>query len=138
MNKTTSFPEMILGSYYAELAAYRHYNLLAGMSSTEHDRRIMIMNANDEYNHAIGFKKIYQELTGTEPPPLEMYQTIEQPEGNRSFPNHLRQQIFAEWADFKKYKEMYLLTNNPVFQKIIFNAQQDEFRHALLNTYVYG
>lgn len=138
MHNTNTFSELVLQSYYAELEAYRHYNLLASMSSTENERRIMIMNAKDEFNHAMGFKEIYQELTSTEPLPLEMYQEMEQAEGNRSFQNHLRRQIFDEWADFKKYKDMYLRTNNLVFQKIIFNAQQDEFRHALLDTYVYG
>lgn len=138
MNNTNTFPEMVLQSYCAELEAYRHYNLLAGMSSTENERRSMVMNAKDEFNHAIGFKEIYQKLTSAEPLPLEMYQEMEQVGGNGSFQNHLRRQIFDEWADFKKYKKMYLLTNNPVFQKIIFNAQQDEFRHALLDTYVYG
>ena len=127
-----TFANLILESYYAELEAYARYMRMAGLAPTEEARRIVTMNAQDEFRHAESFEDIYQELTGMRPPAAGMYAT----DREESFAGLLRIQLADELADTAKYKDMYLMTTNPEYRRILFGAAQDELRHALLDTYL--
>ncbi len=128
------FTDMILESYYAEMQAHHHYIMMAQMAPTEEARQIMTMNAHDEHSHAQAFAAIFKELTGTEPPHKGMQMMPMQ--GTMSFMEHVRMQLFDEYADFEKYKNMYLMTDNPQYRDTLFDAMHDELRHAMLLTYL--
>ncbi|WP_034424853.1 ferritin family protein [Thermanaerosceptrum fracticalcis] len=128
------FTQLILESYFAEMQAHHHYMTMAQMAPTEEARHIMMMNAQDEHRHAEAFEKIYEELTGTEPRDTGMH--MMPVNENMTFLDHVRMQLFDEYADFRKYKDMYLMTDNPEYRDTLFNAMHDEFRHAMLLTYL--
>lgn len=130
---SNSFTELVLSSYYAELGAYARYMRMAGLAPTEEARRIVFMNAQDEFRHAEAFEQIYQELTGMQPPAGGMPLVNQEAE---SFTGLLRLQLADELADTAKYKNMYLMTTNPRYREILFSAAQDELRHAMLDTYL--
>jgi len=127
-----TFAELVLDSYYDELGAYARYMRMAGLAPTEEARRIVTMNAQDEFRHAESFEDIYKELTGAQPPPRGMYVT----DPEESFEGLLRLQLADELADTAKYKNMYLMTTNPGYRDILFGAAQDELLHTMLDTYL--
>lgn len=134
MNNNT-FTQLILDSYYDEIGAYNIYRYLADLAPTEEARRIYITNSQDEFSHAQQFKKIYNELTGNEPPENEENNEEENLQ-SMSYRDILRMQINDEHVDFRKYKDMYLMTNNPIYRDILFNAAYDELLHSMLDTYL--
>ncbi|MFP4017056.1 MAG: hypothetical protein ACLFUI_08480, partial [Halanaerobiales bacterium] len=44
--------------------------------------------------------------------------------------------ILSEAAEFKKYKEYYLMTNNDVLKNIFFDIMQDKAYHAIRKHYL--
>lgn len=128
------FAQLILESFYAELDAYQRYLRIAELAPTEEARRITTANAQDEYRHADEFEDIYEELTGMEPSMSGMTMMTET--GEVSFQSLLRTQLLDEHADYKKYSEMSMASENPEYRRILYAAAQDEFRHALLDTYL--
>jgi len=124
----------VLESFYAELGAYQRYLRIAELAPTEEARRIATANAQDEHRHADEFEEIYEELTGREPAMSGLTMLPENGEGD--YLTLVRQQLLDEHADFRKYSQMALATDNPEYQRVFYAAAQDEFRHALLDTYL--
>lgn len=125
---------LVLDSFYAELGAYQYYLRIAQLAPTEEARRIATNNAQDEYRHADVFEDIYEEMTGREPARTGMMVIPEN--GNMTYESLLRTQLLDEHADYKKYSVMSLATDNPEYRRIFYATAQDEFRHALLDTYL--
>ncbi|MCR4441287.1 MAG: ferritin-like domain-containing protein [Peptococcaceae bacterium] len=129
-----NFTWLVLESYYGELEANQRYLKMADLAPSEEARRIVYMNAQDESRHAEAFEEIYEQLTGKEPPPDST--GMKTPQAGATFDELLQLQLFDEYADARKYKNMYLMTANPVYRDILFNAAQDELRHVLLDNYL--
>lgn len=127
------FLNLVLESYYDELAASHNYLLMAEKAPTEEARRIHIQSSRDEYRHAENFQEIYEDLTGKEPSPTDLQPISTE---QTSYVDNLKDQLFDEYTDTNKYKYMYLLTANSEYRNTLFNAMQDELTHTLLDTYL--
>jgi len=127
------FTQLVLESCYDELEANRRYLKMTGLAPSEEARRIVYMNAQDEAGHAEAFACIYEQLTGKRPPGNAATET---PQTAETFIGLLQSQLVDEYADVRKYKNMYLMTDNPVYRDILFQTGQDEMRHVLLDIYI--
>lgn len=128
-----TFANMILDSIQAEMGAHHRYMTLAQMAPTQEARNFMLMNARDEHAHAEAFAEIYEDLTGREPA-IEMAPNHADMNQNMSFTDLLRMQLRDEHNDFAKYAGMMTMTDNPNHRNVLFKAQHDELRHAMIDT----
>lgn len=116
-----------------ELEDAAYYQALADIAPNPFARGIILEFSQDEREHAYEFQQAYEALTDrTYKPPGEMEYEFE----IDNYIDSLEKSVLKETNDYKKYKEYYLMTNNPVLRDIFFNAMHDEDYHATRELYL--
>src|SRR5574344_856772 len=111
----------------AELKDALLYKTLANSAPNSQAKMLLLEFAQDEENHAQNFRYLYKCITGREYFPQEPEVKIE-----GSFKDILRERILDESADYRKYGEQYLETNNNYkLKRAYYRARTDENVHAL-------
>ncbi|OCL26262.1 rubrerythrin family protein [Orenia metallireducens] len=108
-----------------ELEAAAYYKALAKIAPNQFAAEMLSEFADDERGHAYQFQKAYERLTGNPyKPPTEFEFEFELEADD--YEEYLESRILDETADFKKYKNFYLMTNNPYLRDIFFDAMHDD------------
>lgn len=116
----------------AELGDAALYKILAQNSPSERDRQLLLEFSEDEQSHAETFKRIYRTLTGRSYNPV-----VNPPALSGTYRDILRERVIDESADFRKYGEQYLTTeNNDMLKDAYYRARTDENVHALRLLYL--
>ncbi len=116
-----------------ELKAAAYYQALADIAPNPFAGGIILEFSQDEREHAYEFQQAYKVLSDRPfTPPGEMEYEFE----IENYIESLEERVLEETNDYKKYKEYYLMTNNPVLRDIFFNAMHDEDYHATRELYL--
>lgn len=126
MRNCNSLPQMLAEYYRDELHDYHYYKELAKKVSDIDAKKIVQEFACDEYEHAQLLKDYYVHLTGTMP---MVSPIIIEPIGN-DLEEEFMGRVLPETSDMKKWKNLYLSTEDPVLRDIAFNNMNDEAQHA--------
>lgn len=125
-------PELIRNYAEDEYHDYLYYSQVATKVKTAEQREMVLGFAQDEYRHSQALAAYYCQLTGRYP-----YIAPYQP---RPIPDDLEQvflgRVKPESGDIKKYKELYLMTNDPQLRDIAFSAMMDETQHSIRLLYL--
>jgi rubrerythrin len=126
--------EKIYLSIEEELRAAAYYRALAEAAPDQFAADMLSEFANDEREHAYQLQRAYERITGDNySPPHEEYEFELTAE---DYEEALEKRVLEETADFKKYKDYYLMTNNQYLRDIFFNAMHDESYHATRELYL--
>jgi rubrerythrin len=126
--------ERIYLSIEEELRAAAYYRALAEIAPNQFAEEMILGFAKDEREHAYQLQQAYEKLTGE-----EYDYCIEEYEFELEavdYEEYLEKRILEETADYKKYKDYYLMTNNPYLRDIFFNLMHDENYHAVREFYL--
>lgn len=111
---------------------YLYYSQVAEQVKTAEQKEMVSAFARDEYQHAVALVGYYCQLTGSYP-----YIAPYQP---RPIGDDLEEvfmgRVKPESGDMQKYKELYLMTQDPQLRDIAFNAMNDEAQHAIRLLYL--
>lgn len=116
----------------AELKDSMVYKELANKAPNNTDKKILLEMSADEKTHAERFQQIYKKMTGKSYNPV-----IKPPVLTGSYKDILRERVLDESADYRKYGQQYLLTeNNMALKYAYYLAHLDENVHALRLLYL--
>jgi rubrerythrin len=115
-----------------ELEASAYYRALSEIAPDRLAAEMIREFSQDEREHAYALQQAYEALTGRNYslPELEYEFEID------NYLEALEERVLAQTADFKKYKEYYLMTSNQFLRDIFFDAMHDEAYHAIRELYL--
>ncbi len=117
---------MLRQSITGEDTAAVYYRMLASMVNDPEARGKILGFADDELTHAQMFRNLYYQITGQMIPPAGPI--------NVEVPSNLEDAFIEalndELSDYRKYRDMYLMTNNPCIRDTMFKPMTDELYHA--------
>ncbi|GAB6100744.1 hypothetical protein JCM16358_26230 [Halanaerocella petrolearia] len=109
------------------------YKALAEIAPDQFTREMFNEFAKDEREHAYQFRRAYERLTGdTYTSEYEYEVELAEDEYEEALVRSIRE----DTAEYKDYKNYYLMTNNPYLRDIFFNAMHDEMYHAVRELYL--
>ncbi|MCO7175791.1 ferritin-like domain-containing protein [Sporolactobacillus kofuensis] len=115
----------ILGSIKGEATGVDFYTRLAAAAPTPEMRNAILANRRDEEEHFRLFSGLYARLTGQQP----VYQIT--PVQFSSFREGLKIAYRDELEDYEKYRNYYLMTQDPMLRDVFLRAFTDEIKHAI-------
>lgn len=121
-----SLSQLIAEYYRDELHDYHYYKELAKKISDIETKKIVQEFACDEYEHSQLLKDYYVQLTGNVP---MVSPIIIEPISNDLEEVYMGR-VLPETKDMKKWKQLYLSTEDPELRDIAFNNMSDEAQHA--------
>lgn len=120
-------PKRLQSYITAELKDASLYRELSRLAPCDGDKKLLLEFAVDEECHAEEFKKIYRSITGKCFNP-----EIEPIEIKDKYRSVLKERVFDESGDFRKYGEQYIQTQkNTALSRAYYRARTDENVHAL-------
>ncbi len=120
------FLDMLRQSITGEETAAVYYRKLADMVNDPEAKGKILGFADDELTHAQMFRVLYYQLTGQMIPPTTPTNVEVPADLEDAFIEALKDEL----SDYRKYRDMYLMTSNPCIRDIMFKPMTDELYHA--------
>ncbi|MDN4074851.1 ferritin-like domain-containing protein [Fictibacillus terranigra] len=115
---------ILMSSIIGEATAIDFYTRLAKDAPNEYSKNVLLSAAKDEKAHLHLFTRLYTSLTGKEP----KYKI--RPVKITNFRQSLFEAYEDELSDYEKYRNAYLLTQDPSIRDTFFRPFSDEIKHA--------
>ncbi|MDN4525219.1 ferritin-like domain-containing protein [Fictibacillus fluitans] len=115
---------VLMSSIIGEATAVDFYTRLAKEAPNEYSRKVLLDAAKDEKTHLQLFTRLYTSITGKQP----NYKI--RPVKIQNFRQGLFEAYEDELADYEKYRNAYLMTQDPTIRDTFFRPFSDEIKHA--------
>ncbi|MFC0189946.1 ferritin family protein [Fictibacillus aquaticus] len=116
--------EIIKESISGEANGSAYYKKLSQLAPNPYAKKTLEKMSKDEYEHYQMFSQAYQYLTG------QQVQPDMKPVNIKNYRQGLLEAFEDEITDYEKYRDTYLMTQNPLIRDLFFRPMSDEIKHA--------
>lgn len=125
--------ELIRQSVQGERNDELFYDVLISMAPDEEQRQIIISIRDDERNHNMMFRHIYQSLTGKNITEVSNEEFIRP----KSYIEGIQQALFGELAAVEKYREIWKGLPSGEYKDTVLGILIDELKHGEKYNYLF-